>query len=303
VKSNGPRGPIEARFNVKLSSLGPFASGFRAVPGFCAELEQCGVHGISSGEHLVFSTAMSHPGGVTLPHRQQRGHTPDPFFQFVLIAEATSNLRVGISALIAALHEPVLLARQVASLNVVTDGRFDLGITGGWFEPEFAAVGVPFEERFARLEESIKVCRTLWNDAPATFHGRFTSFDEVSCAPEPVSPVPVLIGGGATKVTARRVAELSDGWIASEAAGYDVVAPAAALIYEACEQRGRDVSELVLRATLPRPAEGLTTIDEAREPIHRLAAEGVTDFTLTLSAYASERDAALDFLRALIGDR
>jgi alkanesulfonate monooxygenase SsuD/methylene tetrahydromethanopterin reductase-like flavin-dependent oxidoreductase (luciferase family) len=210
--------------------------------------------------------------------------------------------------LLAAAHPPAVLARQAATLDVISGGRFVLGVGAGWNAPEFEQMGIPSGERAARTEETVRACRELWSPGLSTFDGRWNRFRDVICEPAPVTPggVPVWWGGNAaSRATARRVATLAQGWIAREAADYDELAAAIESIHAVCETYGRDPATVGIRASLTataswnaaRSVEGI--IEQALARATRLAGLGVTHFNVPLSYYGIDLDALGTLLAAL----
>ncbi len=137
---------------------------------------------------------------------------PDPLLWLAFVAAATEHLRLATGILILPQRNPVVLAKEVATLDHLSGGRVELGIGVGWLEEEFDALGVPYERRGARTDDYIAAMRALWDGDHATHHGEFASFDDISCNPKPVNGrVPIHIGGH-TRVAAERAGRLGDGF-------------------------------------------------------------------------------------------
>ncbi|PYM39376.1 MAG: LLM class F420-dependent oxidoreductase [Candidatus Rokuibacteriota bacterium] len=131
-------------------------------------------------------------------------------------ASITTRIRIGSAVYLLALRHPTIVAKITATLDVLSGGRFVFGVgVGGENPKEFEASGVPHRERGARVDEGIEVLRALWRDTPATFKGRFTSFDAVSIDPKPVQPggPPIWVGGRSDAALAR-AGRVGDGWVA-----------------------------------------------------------------------------------------
>ena len=131
-------------------------------------------------------------------------------------ASITTRIRIGSAVYLLALRHPTIVAKITATLDVLSGGRFVFGVgVGGENPKEFEASGVPHRERGARVDEGIEVLRALWRDTPATFKGRFTSFDAVSIDPKPVQPggPPIWVGGRSDAALAR-AGRIGDGWVA-----------------------------------------------------------------------------------------
>ncbi|MEU8803237.1 TIGR03619 family F420-dependent LLM class oxidoreductase [Spirillospora sp. NPDC048819] len=254
-------------------------------------LEEWGADHVILGQHLL-RTGNPHPGGVTIDPRRP---ALDPFVILSFLAARTTRLGLATGAVIAPLHHPIGLAKAAATLDLLSSGRFQLGLVAGWDGAEFAAACVPFEERFARLDETIDVCHTLWRDAPASFSGRWTRLDEAYSLPRPAS-VPILVGGRGTAATARRVARRADGWIASEAARSGDVRQTVGLLREAMAAEGRAFEQLIVRATLPTPTASLRSPHQAAD---ELLDAGATSLVLPLGAWTRDLAEAERLVRTL----
>jgi len=137
---------------------------------------------------------------------------PDPLLWLAFVAAATDTLRLATGILILPQRNPLVLAKEVATLDHLSGGRVDLGIGVGWLEEEFDALGVPFAGRGARTDEYIEVLRALWDGDHASHHGEFVSFDDVSSNPKPTNGrVPIHIGGH-SRQAAERAGRLGDGF-------------------------------------------------------------------------------------------
>ena len=137
---------------------------------------------------------------------------PDPLLWLAFVAAATETIRLATGILILPIRNPLVLAKEVATLDHLSGGRVDLGIGVGWLEEEFDALGVPFARRGARTDEHIAVMRALWDGDHASHHGEFLSFDDVSSNPKPVNGrVPIHIGGH-TRAAAERAGRTGDGF-------------------------------------------------------------------------------------------
>jgi probable F420-dependent oxidoreductase len=232
----------------------------------------------------------------------------DTIVMFTAIAARTQRIKMVSGILLAAAHSFSVLARQAATLDLFSSGRFVLGVGGGWNAAEFQAAGVPPEERAARAEETIRACRELWAPGLSSFEGRWISFRDVISEPAPYTPggVPVWWGGDARKrPTARRVATLGEGWLSREAADYDEVAASVENIRATCERHGRDPSTIGIRASLTATGDwdAATSIDELTERAiaraRRLTGAGVTHFNVPLSYYGLDLEALDGLLKAL----
>ena len=167
----------------------------------------------------------------------------DPFVALATAVPVTSSLRLGTGIILAAQHDPIVLAKQVATIDHLSGGRFELGIGFGWNRAEAADHGVPFGDRRAIAREHILCMRALWRDDPAEFHGEFLNLDPCWTAPKPAqgADVPVLIGGGATGANFAATAEYGDGWMPIGGSGLGEALPELRRVFE---EAGRDPEQL-----------------------------------------------------------
>lgn len=152
-------------------------------------------------------------------------------------------------------HNPVLIAKQAATLDSLSFGRFTLGFGVGWSREEFDALGVPFERRAARTAEYVAAMRTLWRDDVASFKGEFVRFESVRVNPKPFADrrIPVVLGGN-SDAALRRVVAWGDGWYGFNLDGVREVAERIDLLNRLCDESGRDRAELRLAVALRDPS-------------------------------------------------
>lgn len=202
------------RFGIAFANVGPFAEP-EAAAGFAAAAEEAGFESIWTVEHVVvpkgyestypYDPSGKMPGGETAP-------IPDPLVWLAYVAAATSSIKLATGVLILPQRNPVVLAKELATLDHLSAGRLLLGIGVGWLEEEFDAIGVPFGERAARTDEHVAALRALWSEEAASFSGEFTSFTDCVVAPKPpAGTIPVHVGGH-SKPAARRAGRLGDGF-------------------------------------------------------------------------------------------
>jgi probable F420-dependent oxidoreductase len=134
----------------------------------------------------------------------------DPLVALAFVAGQTSRVKLGTGIVILPQRSPLVLAKQVASLDALSGGRLIFGIGAGYLEPEMRAIGVPFSERGARTDEYLAAMRSVWYDERPEFHGRFTDFAGIQAHPRP-GPIPVVVGGE-SPAAFRRAVQSCDGW-------------------------------------------------------------------------------------------
>lgn len=238
-----------------LHSLGVGAGARRAVVDAVAVAAEAeGFATLWSGEHVVMvdSSRSRYPysagGRIAVP---AAADWLDPMVGLSFVAAATGRIGLATGVLLLPEHNPLLLAKQAASLDSLSGGRLKLGVGVGWSREEFAAMGVPFERRGDRAAEHAAAMRALWRDEVASFSGEFVSFDSVRVNPKPAAnrQIPIVVGGN-SDAALRRVAAWGDGWYGFNLPGVDAVRERIAVLEELCDQNGRDSRKLHLAVSL-----------------------------------------------------
>ena len=188
--------------------------------------------------HIPVSRRTPFPSGGELPKRYK--HTHDPFVALSFAAAATRTLRIGTGICLLPQHDPIVTAKSVASLDLLSGGRFEFAIGGGWNVEEMANHGARYETRFKLLRERVLAMKALWTQEEAQFHGELVSFDPVWLYPKPLQkPHPPIWLGGETDHTLKRVVEFCDGWF-PRARGDFEPKTAVARLRRAATAAGRD---------------------------------------------------------------
>lgn len=205
---------------MKLGVLPPYRTGVTADPAWMARfvrsVEAAGLESIYVVEHVVvpadyetrypYSTTGRMPLPVDCP-------IPDPLELLAYLAAITERVVLGTGVLVLPEHNPVILAKRLATIDVLSGGRMRLGIGVGWMREEAEAVGIDPSTRGERTDEAIDALRVLWRDDEPSFHGRFSSFERAVCRPRPVQPggIPIHVGGHSA-AAARRAGARGDGY-------------------------------------------------------------------------------------------
>jgi probable F420-dependent oxidoreductase len=170
--------------------------------------EAAGFESLWAGEHVVLPS----PRTAASPMEPQ-DRILDPVIALTFLAAHTQKLLLGTGIIILPQRNPLVLAKELASLDVLSKGRLLLGIGVGYLEPEFRAIGVPLEDRGKRTDEYVAAMRSIWHDEHPAFEGQFTSFAGVQAHPHPVQqPHPPVIIGGHSPSAFRRAVETANGW-------------------------------------------------------------------------------------------
>ncbi|BBX37425.1 LLM class F420-dependent oxidoreductase [Mycolicibacterium mageritense] len=236
---------------MKYAVLAPVAAAVTADPqwmtAFAQHVEACGFESIVVVEHTVLMSEYTsvYPydtsGRVELPADCP---VPDPLDLLAFLAGQTTTLGLATGVLVLPNHHPVVLAKRVATLDVLSGGRLRLAVGAGWLKEEIEACGTDFESRGRRADEQLAVLRTLWQDHPggAAFHGEFFEFEHAMSYPKPRGHVPVHIGGH-SRAAARRAGRLGDGFQPLGVAGQEL-ADLLDVMRTAATESGRDPAAL-----------------------------------------------------------
>ena len=239
-----------------------------ALTKLAPALEERGFDALFVPEHTHIPTSRRSPwrGGGKLP--REYSHTLDPFVGLTAAAAVTKTLRLGTGICLVTERDPIVTAKSVASLDLVSGGRFEFGIGAGWNAEEMEHHGTRFETRFRVMEDRVKAMQAIWAADEARYEGEFTSFEPLWSWPKPVqSPHPPVLLGGESVHTMRRVMDFCSGWL----------------------PRG---------PLLPDPAEGMGRLRAAAE------AAGRDPATVSATVFAAQPDAGyLDACRAAGMDR
>lgn len=211
--------------------------------------------------HIPSSRLSPWPGGGDLP--KMYIHTHDPMVSLAFAAAATKNLKIGTGICLVPQHDPIVLAKSIASLDMLSGGRFIFGIGGGWNVDEMENHGVAYKTRFAQMREHILAMKEIWMEDTATYHGKFVEFDKIWSYPKPVQdPHPPILLGGETDYTLRRVVDYCDGWFPRGRGGFDPH-EAVTRLKQHADEAERDMSTLQISVFGPKADQA--TMDSFRQ--------------------------------------
>ena len=269
---------------MKLGLFG-IGSGICAHPAVAKRIAQraeaLGFDSLWTGEHVV------------LPDPRQAPSPAPPDFAMLhpstalaYLAGVTERVKLGTGITLIAQRNPVVLAKEMASLDVVSEGRLLLGIGAGYLHQEFAALGVPFQERGARTDEYVAAMRALWNQEQPSFHGRFVQFNAIQAMPRPVQEGgPPIVVGGASDAALRRSVDYAQGWY-----GFALNVQQTASVLERLRRLGGDGLEISVTPSVRLSAETLAQYAELG--VHRLIALLPQDEAKALVAMAEMAELA-----------
>jgi probable F420-dependent oxidoreductase len=221
-----------------------------AIAVLAREAEAAGVESLWTFEHVV--VPLQYESRYPYDKSGKMALTPetnfvDPLICLSWIAAVTSRLRLGTGVNILSQSNPLYMAKQAASLDFMSGGRFMLGVGIGWLEEEFRAMGVPFERRGARFDDYVLAMRKVWSGEVVEHQSEFVDWSGFKSFPLPVQdPLPVIVGGAKGKVY-QRIARYGDGWYAPTRSPEDL-APRLAELARVCSEEGRPYEELEITA-------------------------------------------------------
>lgn len=233
-----------------------------SFPALAKHMESLGFESLWTGEHIIIPVDIADPfrHGVPLPSNYI--HMPDPFISMAAAAAVTSRLKFGLDVCLVTQRNPLVLAKEAATLDRISNGRLIIGVGYGWIREESDIFGVPWNERVRRSSEMIRVLKTIWAEETPSFSGEFFNFPAIHSNPKPVQPggVPLLIGSGGTGLdngrALRRVAEIADGWVPSMLTPQEMRDDLARL-KQLCAETGRDFDALDITLIVPAISFGL----------------------------------------------
>ncbi len=192
-----------------------FATDYAIRPDdFAKECEERGFESVWFPEHthIPASRKSPFPGGGDLP--KDYWHTHDLFTSLMAAAAATKTIKVGSGICLVIEHDPIKLAKEVATVDQLSNGRLLFGIGGGWNAEEMENHGTPFNRRWRVLREKIEAMKVIWSEEEAEYHGEFVNFDPIWSHPKPLQkPHPPILLGSHTESGLNRVAKYCDGWL------------------------------------------------------------------------------------------
>jgi probable F420-dependent oxidoreductase len=259
------------KFGIAFANTGPYAAAAGAV-ALAEAAERAGFDSLWTVEHVVVPTDYQSAYPYSPDGKMPGGGAfdiPDPLIWLTWVAAHTSTMTLATGILILPQRNPVVLAKEVATLDVLSGGRVHLGIGIGWLEEEFDALGVPFEGRGPRTEEYVQAMRALWSDDEPSFTGETVDFTRAVMRPRPVNgTVPITVGGH-TAAAARRAGRVGDGFFPGKGELPELLAE----MRKAAEAADRDADAIEVTGS---GAGLLAGGDAALEEVGRMAEQGVS---------------------------
>jgi probable F420-dependent oxidoreductase len=235
--------------------------------------------------HIPVSRESPWPGGGELP--REYSHTHDPFVALATAAAVTERLKLGTGICLVVERDPIITAKEVASLDQLSGGRFLFGIGAGWNKEEMRNHGTDPDHRFGLMRERVEAMKAIWTEDEAEYHGRYVDFDPIWSWPKPAQKPhpPVLVGGSGPKVI-ERVIRYGDEWMPNRVSDDDVLLGRVAELQRRAEEAGRGPIPVTVYGASRKP-----------ERLERWAEGGVTRAVYWLQPTAAdEAERALDEL-------
>jgi probable F420-dependent oxidoreductase len=281
------------------------------IVDFARVADEAGFDRLVLSDHVVFGEnleAYSDPAiggsrGGTQPTGPD-GAWLEPLTTIAHLTAVTSRVRFGTNILIAALRRPIVLAKMAATIDVLSEGRLDLGVGVGWQREEYESAGLSFESRGRLLNQAIEVCQTIWCSAAADYEGEGLHFDRIHQMPKPKQEdgVPIWVSGTVNPRAMDRLARYGRGWIpwGDDAMDLDT---GIARMRIAMDDRGRDAGEIQVVGTLRhvRSPDGRFDVQRTMAAVPALRTAGVTDFRIAVSPQG-ERKQLEDRMGALVSE-
>lgn len=278
------------RIGAKLPNSGALPHEL-GITTMARRLEAAGFESVWVSDHVVMSSQID----SRYPYAEDgavKWDTEDPWYDAIIAlamaAAVTTAVEMGTAVLVLPQRQPVILAKQIASIDRLSGGRFVLGVGAGWMEEEFDALATPFDTRGPRTDEWIDLVRACWTGHPDEFHGEHYDLPAgVVCQPTPARPVPILVGG-TTKAALSRAARLGDGWLGIQSA--KALDPAAPAVVSATADGRRAVLRIV---------ESTDRHDDVIAALPAFAAVGITDVIIDVD-WGSDVDTQAARLRRAV---
>lgn len=259
------------KFAMMFANIGGFSEP-DVADGMGPLAEECGFESLWTVEHVVvpkgYVSEYPYDQSGRMPAPEDMA-LPDPLVWLTWIGANTTKLRLGTGILILPQRNPVVLAKETATLDRLTKGRLMLGVGAGWLEEEFNALDIPFADRGPRTDDYIGALRALWTESPASYDGKFASFTDCYSEPKPAQRggIPIVIGGHSLPA-ARRAGRLGDGFFPGRGTAAEL-APLLDAMRAAATEADRDPDAIEVTAMGPLDVDGVKAFEALG--VHRIA--------------------------------
>ena len=301
MSGQGGRRTTRPTLTVLLPTFGSYPGGWREMIELARRAEEAGIDRVVISDHVVMGRNTHEYAWGKFPVPPEAPWL-EPLTVLTAMAAITSAIRLSTGILIAPLRPAALLAKAVATLDVLSGGRVDLGVGTGWQREEYDAQGLAFERRGQLLTDTVAACRALWEDTPATFESASFSFSDIFCEPKPVqSRLPVWFSGVLHRRNFDRIVRLGDGWIPIMGATLDDVRDGAARLRGEFSRTGRAPESLQVQAParMVRDDNGAWDVAGSMASVPTLIEAGATDVQVTLRPFCPTFQSAAGVLDSL----
>ncbi len=241
--------------------------------------------------HIPVSRETPYPAGGELP--PEYSHTLDPFVSLASVAAVTERLKLGFGVVLVIQRDPIVMAKEVATLDTISNGRVLFGVGAGWNLEEMRDHGTDPDTRFGLMRERVEAMKAIWTEDEAEYHGRHVDFDPIWSWPKPVTkPHPPVLVGGMSDGALNRVVRYGDEWMPNVVGTPDILAGRIADLQRRAADAGRDPIPVTLFAAKPEP-----------RALNRLREAGVDRALILMrSADAESTEARLDELAGIVSE-
>ena len=239
------------KFGIAFSSVGPFVQP-DALADFAVTAEKVGVESLWSVEHVAvpveYTSVYPYHASGRVAHGVSETDIPDPLLPLSYMAAHTSTIKLGTGILVLPQRHPIYVAKELATLDVLSKGRLICGIGMNWMREEYEALGIDFDTRAARCRDSVAAIRTLWKPEPEAFESEHFNWPALHSHPKPVQKdgIPFFVGG-ATPIAAKRAARYCDGFF-PPISDPKKLAILLDVMREECDKKGRDFNKIQIMA-------------------------------------------------------
>jgi probable F420-dependent oxidoreductase len=280
----------------------PWGDDPRAQVELAKRVEDAGADGVVLADHVLLGKHVDRYPWGTFPFPSDAPWL-EPITVLTAIAAVTERITLATGILIVPLRPATLLAKTIATLDVLSGGRVELGAGTGWQAEEFTAQGLDPAQRGRLLTDFVGACRALWRGGPVSFDSPSVRFDDVWSIPTPVRDggPPVLFSGTLTERNVDRIVRLGDGWIPIMHETSDGIASGIKRLRDELARAGRDPDSLIVRAPAPIQlgADGAPSLAATLDGVNELTALGVTDVNVHVTAYARTEDSLSSYFDEL----
>jgi probable F420-dependent oxidoreductase len=279
-----------------------FGGDFAVMAELVKIADQEGVDQISVVDHVVMGEATD-----KYPYGEFQGSPTypwlEPVVQLATYAGVTKHIKLATGIIIAPLRPAAVLAKQLATLDVLSHGRIQIGLGVGWQKEEYDACGIPWEGRYDHMEEQVRVCRRLWSEAPLDFHGKYVNFDRIYQLPHPPqgADIPIYFGIIPNERNIARIADVGDGWLPMENDPKKLAEPIKR-IKQAFAARGRNPDTLEVRTTIAvvKNANGKPDLDATLATMPVYAEAGVSTLRIPPPFFCRGLDDYTPFIKKMV---